>query len=80
MKALPKVFSNSSTCCHVLPLLKTRNKALACGLLADAIDNYRQGGAWEWIAKGAAKGSGASLYVATAANTLKAAELMECWN
>ena len=65
---------------HTLVLLGRHGyRKLACELLGEAVGNYRSHGAYEWIQLGAESGSGAPLYVATAANTLKAAEELACW-
>jgi len=65
---------------HVLGLLGANGqKPFACAQLAAAIANFRAHDAWEWIGLGAAQGSGAPLYVATVASTLRAAAALQCW-
>ena len=65
---------------HTIVLLaKHGYMQLACELLSDAVSNFRSHGGWEWIGRGAVSGTGAPTYVATVANTLKAAEELECW-
>jgi hypothetical protein len=64
---------------HTLVLLGQQGyKPLACSLLADAVANFRGGGAWEWIGANASHGSGAPSYVATIAGTYRAAKELQC--
>lgn len=64
---------------HTLVLLaKQGYKPLACSLLADAVANFRAGGAWEWIGMNDTQGSGAPSYVATIAGTYRAAKELQC--
>jgi len=66
---------------HVLPTLARVNKKLACSILNDAVQDYQKNGANEWVlgpSEGALR-QGAPSYVATIANTLKASEILKCW-
>jgi hypothetical protein len=62
---------------HVIPLLARYNKTLACSVLADTVASYRSHGINEWVGPFWPNlNVGAPGYIASAANTWAAIELM----